>query len=513
MKSIRVCIAAAAVALSGIAVAPAYSDETPVREAPLSYEEAAALYETFRTAYENDRYPEAQTAGTALSQSSLFAAQSQYFRQNFWLQLAHARSQVGDEDGAAAAYREADALTNSPSFSARLNIRALIHDENWNAAHREVLQLAARNPASFNNLGRWMFVRINYGLTESGQDAERLELLSTVLNQFRFDDPFLPPEPLRLDFARLLAEAGRYDEAWEQVGLLETADSLSHVRSELVFSSFWAREDFFSRTNVRRAKTNEAARWAELTEAYPHRLWPVIQHIVALTALGDHEQADRVARTAVNRLDNGHEYTDAGLQARWLFNYWGYALYAMGRVEDGDAALRRASRSLDGTGCNVCNTINLAEMQILQGRYEDALVTLDEVVGIEATQDKHMWHWANRVCAYHYLGDTAARDEYLPLLAENWREQPAAYQTVALCMNDEELGAQILIDRLEDERFWADALRAIQRNASQFDNDRMPHTRDWDEAFETLINRPDVRAAIDRVGFIWDSDLEAFGPY
>jgi hypothetical protein len=126
-------------------------------------------------------------------------------------------------------------------------------------------------------------------------------------------------------------------------------------------------------------------------------------------------------------------------------------------------------------------------------RPTDALEVL-EAVGPMSGYGKMVEQWA-RLRVSVALDDDDATQAALAYLSDHREDSLSHYQSALLKVGQEDAAADVLIRRLEDLATRVEVLETLQRYGEQADESE-------NEAPEGLLARPDVRAAIERVGRI-----------
>ena len=145
---------------------------------------------------------------------------------------------------------------------------------------------------------------------------------------------------------------------------------------------------------------------------------------------------------------------------------------------------------------NVSQVINLASLYADLGQPEDALAAI-ESVGSRRSDYGDLQEQRVRFEAYAQLGDAEGIRVTLAFISEHRHDAVGSYQSALLQVGDIDAAAALLIGRLETPRERADALYSIQGFAKQ---PRTPIEQQGAARRTALIERPDVRAAIERVG-------------
>ena len=185
----------------------------------------------------------------------------------------------------------------------------------------------------------------------------------------------------------------------------------------------------------------------------------------------------------------------------WVINEAAYALLALGR-DDEAVALTAAVAALPIAGRPelISISINHSAVLLRAGRNEEALAhatRLDRDFSQHASEYGRMWMLASAACALERLGRREAVAPLLRRLRSGRAANPAALTRTYLCLND--LGAA---EALVIQRLRGDEAELLVRSFQDF---RIAGAVAEDPVllrFESLRQRPAVRAAIERVGRI-----------
>jgi hypothetical protein len=111
-----------------------------------------------------------------------------------------------------------------------------------------------------------------------------------------------------------------------------------------------------------------------------------------------------------------------------------------------------------------------------------------------------------RLDAYAQLKDARQMARSLEYLRAHRADAPAAYGDALLVVNQQDRAAADLVGRLLDPELRQEALLGVQDFAPA---PGTPRDRELDARGRALLTRPEVRAAIDKVGRVASYPLEA----
>ncbi len=224
------------------------------------------------------------------------------------------------------------------------------------------------------------------------------------------------------------------------------------------------------------------------------------QHYAAALAA-----ADGVIAEIRSKSDPKQWYEDFDDKYAWILDSRSRALRRLGRWDEGLDQLAAASWVLDKSGENVSQVINLGDLYCNLGRPKDALGSLVRL-GVKISPYGLMQEASVRLDAAVQLGDTEQTEKWLTFIRDHRVDAPRTYQTALLLLDRQDTAAEWLIERTEDKDQRAETLLSIQEYATPL---RTPRQVELDKRSRALIARPDVQAAIRKVGRIESYNLEA----
>lgn len=199
----------------------------------------------------------------------------------------------------------------------------------------------------------------------------------------------------------------------------------------------------------------------------------------------------------------------------WYLDGRAALLWRLGGVTEALAQLQEAKTlpMWDGS-VNVSQTINLADYYGRSGQAERALAAVDGLEYVSAYGEMQILHI--RVLAAIASDDSADLEAALNIMRRNRTDSQRLYQQSLIVAGRLDAAAEVLIDRLGNERSRAAALLEIQTYVD--DSGDVPlATLDalYLERKRELLARPDVLAAIESVGRImsfpaWFTPFQVF---
>lgn len=261
----------------------------------------------------------------------------------------------------------------------------------------------------------------------------------------------------------------------------------------------WPELDKASTDHFRKSLERDAARAAEVAKAAPKDYGAITYQMKTLRALGRFADALAIGKSlATDKV----QLEVAGSDAFWLVNEYALNLNALGRNDEGLAAMD----TILGFGVEnypelAALAINRSEMVLASGHYQQALDALAEIEARHMTKLNlygRMWVWADKACALRQLGkpDQAAAMDAMVAIdpPANWN----AYVSAAACRKDTRAIADAVIKRLRSE---TDRLGALGLFLTfETPENRTLYERTKLQVMREAIALPDVQAELAKWG-------------
>ncbi len=288
----------------------------------------------------------------------------------------------------------------------------------------------------------------------------------------------------------------------ESASAVQTLDRISDYR---VAITIWAdqrfdvvRPGFGERLKIAAVTRRSIQEAIREVQASPDLLKPINRLADLLADSLQFQQALRVTDEAIERQNTqgSDAWRDYDSDYPWTLYLRAHALYGLGRSQAALTQLEAASRVESGVD-KVGPVINLAGGYNEAGRPGEALETLQRTSLQQTSPFGSMQFQKEQLWAALQLHDQPGADRALAFLREHQNDAVDAYQEALLFANRAEEGAALLISRLADEKRRSAALEAVQ---SYSEGDTEPLLLAKHRRWQALIDRPDVRQAILRVG-------------
>lgn len=411
-------------------------------------------------------------------------------------------------DGAAAitAANAADALGATWTGYMRMQL-GLAFDDNA-LAIEGFFDFAEQDANGFAEMpARFVFRSLRAAREIDASDATAMRMHDKLLALNYVDPDGFPDDSIRVSHARALLRQGHVEQARQRLGSVIDVRLIVEMRIDRTFDPLRSDAAFEQQFDVAIAAQASLARARQAAADQPRRLGMVLEIAQLLRALGRPQEAIDVldpAIAAAQEPDADSRFTDVADQLNWLLNEKAYALYDLGRVAEAHQVFGSSIAVGEHGQWSVSQVINFASMLNDEGRGADALAVV-RTVG-RASPYGDMWAAAVRACGAELSQNAAMRDEAMAFLRAHESDNPAALSQGLLCINDIDAAAALFIRRLGNVDERTEALLALQRYLPR-DHSAVPHRALLLERLTTVRDRPDVRAAVDVVGYIEDIPL------
>jgi hypothetical protein len=306
------------------------------------------------------------------------------------------------------------------------------------------------------------------------------------------------PSGIWREFVLRLLEDGRLAEAIEVSARVTDAYDLIDMRSDRRYDAVVAPNP--SRFDIDAAAERELRVTQSLSEHQPRSL-ALKTNVIELLRHQQHYAAALAATDSLIvelRSTNYPEkiYADYSEQNNWFLDQRALVLERAGRWDDAVAQLSSAAVLLENGAANVSQLINLGDLYCKLARPQDARTAVGRLVahpspfGVMEMEEV-------RLDAAVQLQDSKEAARSLQYLREHRSDDPSAYQYALIVVNQPDLAAQVLIERLLDPEQRREALATAQTYAEPT---ATPRDMELRARWRAVIARQDVQAAIQKVG-------------
>lgn len=242
--------------------------------------------------------------------------------------------------------------------------------------------------------------------------------------------------------------------------------------------------------------------------AHPDQLRPVVRLRDLLIEKGRNAEVLAVSDAAVahaERGDGNKTYTDFSEAYNWVLNQRSLALAHDGRWDDAVREMTRAAKRPEGGGVNVSQSINLA------GLFTD--LDQPDKAAAAVVEPGEMSPYGNMQLQYVKLqiaiekNDTGAIARHMAYLQQHRTDDIATWERALLRHGDLDAAAALLIQRLNAPDWRSGALVEMQQHYVHIE--QTPIMKTMDQRWNAVTARPDVQAALAKVGRVERFDVVA----
>lgn len=331
----------------------------------------------------------------------------------------------------------------------------------------------------------------------------RIEFLE-VLFDARWKPSAVEPSALWKRLALLELQRNRPEAAALLVSRITSPHQIIAVRADFRFDVLVRADP--DRFDVHKAQESELEQLRDAVKTRPRSLEAILWLAQGLAGAGRYREVLEVTGDAAAGGAAAPGFDDAGKFMNWLLNERAYASKALGAWDDAVAEMEKASRLEEGGSKNVSQAINLAAMYVAVGRPKDALLALDGVVDLSPYGRMQVESVRQRAALE--MGDAAAAAKALSFMSEHRDDAIETCENGFLRANKLDEAAAVLISRLADPDRRSDALLEVQHYAP---TKLTPRETQWSRRWTEFVARPEVQAAIARVGRVERYDIPRRG--
>lgn len=362
-------------------------------------------------------------------------------------------------------------------------------------AGRCIQTMAERWPDQLDNVRPQSIAQLHHSLTLAHEDDVDRAMLDALFDaNWQADSGTY--DTLWRDLALMQIAHGQKDRAAKVVQRIRSAETVLSIRVDKRFDPITrSHPQSFDVDRVLDAQI-QAAR--ARVRAHPDQLELVNSLQDLLLKKGRNAEVLAISDAAVAHAehgDGGDAYTDFQDSYNWVLNQRSIALAHEGRWDDAVREMARAAKRPENGGVNVSQSINLA------GIYTD----LDEPDKAAAAivEPGEMSEYGRMQLEYVGLqiaiekNDAPAIAEHMAYLKEHRTDDIATWQRALLRHGDLDAAAAVLIERLKAPD-WRN--RALVEMQHYLRSSQTPTMKMMDQRWEAVSSRPDVQAALAKVG-------------
>lgn len=259
--------------------------------------------------------------------------------------------------------------------------------------------------------------------------------------------------------------------------------------------------------DVVRGSQRYIERVTKLLDAHPERSDLMIELSLTLLETGANDAHLAFTQALFDRAKarSRSAFTEDELQwLPWLLDHRATALRRLGRLDQALDTMKLAENVARQGPDQVSQTLNLGAFLALLGRSEEALAVIEGADPERITSYGRMVQASIRHHAAVLSKDQAAADDALADLREHGDEAPLILLEALVQADRYDPAATILIEMLASPTDRADALHWVQEHRRA---QPLPGSLDYQARRAALLQRADVREAIERVGRIEQQPL------
>lgn len=240
-------------------------------------------------------------------------------------------------------------------------------------------------------------------------------------------------------------------------------------------------------------------------KAHPDQLKPVQRLQDLLIEKGQNAQVLAISEEAVEHAERGDgekSYTDFGDAYNWVLNQRALALAHEGRWDDAVREMTRAAKRPEGGGMNVSQSINLGGLYTDLDEPDKAATAIVELGGMSPYGRMQLQYVRLQIAMEK--NDTGSIAKHMAYLRKHRADDIATWQRALLWHGDLDAAAALLIQRLKAPDWRNRALVEMQHYVP---GQQTPAMKIWNQRWNTVTSRPDVQAALMKVGRVEHFDI------
>jgi tetratricopeptide (TPR) repeat protein len=448
---------------------------------------------------------EVDTRLKAVLAAKTFSELTINYKLGAYLIAGAAKLELGDARGATPLLAKATDIPGAPKEAWRMRLVASADIDDVESAVTSLRQLALHWPAELSTFNDEAVGHIvNRARFLDNGRRKQLDLLDAMNGAgWKPSDPIEVADGLWVTLAIGLIEDGNAARAATVAQRITFPWELAAMRADRRLDTLF--DHGAPQFDPELAVKTELNRNAKLVADHPDELSYIVAYSLELLACRQPDAALKLLDDAASRIKSAPKdkpaYTDLDKQLIWLKDYRSRALFDLGRNDDGLAMLIEGAAEDEGsTKGNVSQLINLAGKYNDLGRPQKALDELSHVNVKNTSPYGAMQLEKEKALAFVQIGDKRGLAKSLAYLRVNEKEAPSALVEALIDVGDLEGVADIFKRRLADPDERYRALRELQDFAGS--PNPTPTTKMRERRWRELVQRPDMRAAVEKVGRI-----------
>lgn len=362
----------------------------------------------------------------------------------------------------------------------------------YEAAVVTVEELGNGYGATLSKVEARVFWQLHTGLVAANLPVLRQRLLKVLAESYAPTLDIGQPDGFRMHYARMLANGGDLAGA---KAIVQGVTNPGTLRTLMVDPALRGTipADFDLRAATERALIEQRG----FSDANPDKLGPLLDVTALLRQLGRPAEAITALEQVRSKVAAG-SYVDIDEFRPWWWDALSRSQERMGQIDAAIASLRSAIPGGESGGKNVSHIINLMQVLVDHGRFQEAIDVPQAAGGLgQMSPYGELQLRRARGCAYAALGRKAEAQADLDYARDNKAVDGDSYLDLLLCSGDQDAAAAEIIAQLGD----ADEVSSMLLRASTYAKPpvELPVSLRA-KALRTVLARADVQAALKKAG-------------
>jgi beta-barrel assembly-enhancing protease len=369
-------------------------------------------------------------------------------------------------------------------------------------AGRCVEAIARQWPDQLDNVRPQGVAQVHYALRAAHEDDVDRAMLNALFDA-NWQAAYSDYDTLWRDLALLLIEHNENDRADTVARRIRSAHTALSMRIDKRFDPITRCQpqavdvDHLLEAQIQAARAR--------IKAHPDQLRPVQRLQDLLLEKGRNAEVLSISDAAVahaERGDGDKAYTDFGETYNWVLNQRSLALAHDGRWDDAAREMARAAKRPEEGGLNVSQSINLGGLFVDLDQPDKAAAAIVEPGEMSPNGNMQLEYVRLQIAIEK--NDTGSIAKHMAYLQEHRTDDIGTWQRALLKHGDLDAAAALLIQRLQAPDWRSGALVDMQHYAH---GEQTPAMKTMGQRWNTVTSRPDVQAALAKVGRVERFDV------
>lgn len=369
------------------------------------------------------------------------------------------------------------------------------------AAH-SLTMFAQRWPAKLGDILPGAVMQLHYQLKLAHED-ETDRLMLDELFDAGWKAKGVEPSNLWRDLALQHLQRGEVERATQVALRVASGQIALSMKVDKRFDAITlAHPDAF---DIDRLSAAEIAAAKARIATHPDQLQPITDLQELLLVTGQYPEVLAISDAAVahaEKREGPKTYSDFGDRYNWVLDYRSRAFKRQGQWDKAVATEVLAARIPEHGGINVSQSINLGELYAQLDQPDNAANAIIQLGDLSPVGQMQLEGVKLRIAVDRH--DEPAASVAMTYLRAHRAEEPDTLQDALLLRGGLDEAAALLIERLENPEWRTGALVAMQHYTSVVET---PVEKTIHDRWNTVIARPDVQAALQKVGRVEKFDI------